>query len=225
MWPYGYTYTDVPADMTTRRPRRARIGSARRWPRPTATSPSRRATCTSRRARPATTCTGCYRVFSYTFEMSVKDYLDDSLIASETGPEQGGGPVPDRACLVPARGPRGGDADRALRRRSTTTSRSHEGWALDPYGTDTAPMSARWNRGDPAATSAGGLRCSWAPLRRGSRDFSTGLAAGSSANGYDLDGVSTIRSTPITLASSGHQRLSFRWSFAHDGHATAAPTR
>ena len=56
----------------------------------------------------------------------------------------------------------------------------------------------------------------------GSRDFSTGLAAGSSANGYDLDGVSTIRSTPITLASSGHQQLSFRWSFAHDGHATAA---
>jgi hypothetical protein len=56
----------------------------------------------------------------------------------------------------------------------------------------------------------------------GSRDFSTGLAAGSSADAYDLDGVSTIRSTPFTLSSTGHQQLFFRWSFAHDARATSA---
>ena len=59
--------------------------SASTWPRPTATSPSRRATSTSARARRATTSTGCTGSSRTPSRCRVKDYPDDSLIASETG--------------------------------------------------------------------------------------------------------------------------------------------
>ena len=59
---------------------------------------------------------GMYRIFSYTFEMSVVDYPDDSLINAETGSQQGGRPLPDRTGVVPTRGPGSGDPDRPLRR-------------------------------------------------------------------------------------------------------------
>ena len=62
------------------RPHRPRDGRRR-----TATSPSRRATCTSPPGTTRDYAYGVYRIFSYTFEMSNRDYMDDSLIASETG--------------------------------------------------------------------------------------------------------------------------------------------
>ena len=46
MWPYGYTLRERPVGHDGRRPRRARRSSAGTWPRRTATSRSRRATCT-----------------------------------------------------------------------------------------------------------------------------------------------------------------------------------
>ena len=64
---------------------RCRIIGKTHGQRPTATSPSRRATCTSARGRRRDYQYGVYRIFAYTFEMSVVDYPDDSLIASETG--------------------------------------------------------------------------------------------------------------------------------------------
>ena len=50
----------------------------------------------------------------------------------------------------------------------------------------------------------------------------TGALAGSSANAYDLDGRTSIRSAPIKLPASLGQRLTFRYVFAHDDKATAA---
>jgi hypothetical protein len=164
---------------------------------------------------------GIWRVFSFTFEMSVKDYVDDSLISSETGRNKEAVlSLIDRSwCPLailgePTRTARCGPFDDDLE--------VARGWAVNPSGTDTAPISARWDRGDPASTSAGGVAMQLGSAVSGSRDFSTGRAAGSSANSYDLDGVSTIRSTPFTVATSGHQQLVFRWSFAHDARATSA---
>ena len=85
MWPYGYTYADVPADMTTTTTR-ARVASARhggdeRLPARTGSD----LYITSGTTRDY--LYGIYRVFAYTFEMSVKDYADDSVINAETGPQ------------------------------------------------------------------------------------------------------------------------------------------
>ena len=52
--------------------------------------------------------------------------------------------------------------------------------------------------------------------------FVTGLAAGSSAAARDLDGSTTIRSTPITLPAGTGQRLTFRWQFSHAANSSSA---
>jgi aminopeptidase S len=51
----------------------------------------------------------------------------------------------------------------------------------------------------------------------------TGGAAGSSANANDVDGGTTSVTSPeFTLSVPLHQKLQFRYTFAHDHTATAA---
>ena len=84
MWPYGYTYADVPSDMTTAdHSALAIIGkhmASTNGYKPEQASDLYLTSGTTRDYE-----YGVYRIFSYTFELSVKDYPDDSLIASETG--------------------------------------------------------------------------------------------------------------------------------------------
>ena len=84
MWPYGYTMTNVPSDMTTQdHAALAKIGrhmAATNGYKPEQASDLYISSGTSRDYQ-----YGVYRIFAYTFEMSAKDYPDDSLIASETG--------------------------------------------------------------------------------------------------------------------------------------------
>ena len=102
MWPYGYTYDEHPerhddAPTTTRS-----STWAGRWRAPTATGRSRRATCTSRSGTTRDYAYGTYRIFSYTFEMSNGDYLDDSQDRLGDRPEQERRAVPGGARLVSA---------------------------------------------------------------------------------------------------------------------------
>ena len=73
MWPYGYTHTDVPADMTTDDHAALRkIGrrmAASNGYRPQQASELYISSGTSRDY-----LYGTYRVFSYTFELSIRDY-------------------------------------------------------------------------------------------------------------------------------------------------------
>ena len=84
MWPYGYTMSNVPADMTTQdHAALAAIGkhmAATNGYKPEQASDLYISSGTSRDYQ-----YGVYRIFAYTFEMSVKDYPDDSMISSETG--------------------------------------------------------------------------------------------------------------------------------------------
>ena len=92
LWPYGYTQTDVPADMTTATtPRWSR--SASTWPRPTATRRCSRARCTSPTATRSTGRTATQRIWMYTMELypshskvsgNARFYPADELIARET---------------------------------------------------------------------------------------------------------------------------------------------
>ena len=78
LWPYGYTKTDVPGDMTPRiTPRWSR--SASRWPPRTATRPCSRAACTSPTVTRSTGRTATKRIFMYTFEL----YPSHSQVSSD----------------------------------------------------------------------------------------------------------------------------------------------
>ena len=85
MWPYAATTANLPSDMTSQdRAALVTIGKAHGVPE-RLPSRCRRATCTSRRARPRTGCTARTGSFAYTVELSAVDYPKDTAIASETG--------------------------------------------------------------------------------------------------------------------------------------------
>ena len=205
-------------DERTTTPRSSRIG--RRWRRPTATSPSRRATCTSRRARPATTLYGIVPDLLVHVRDVVTRLPGRLADRVRDRPEQGRRPVPRRTGLVPAGGP-GQPTRRALRRvrrRLRGRTRLGDGPGRHRHGA----TSRRVEPGDPAGTSRQAGRSSLAPSHPGRATSSTGPGGRVVRQRQRPRRRSTIRSTPITLPSSAGQQLFFRWSFAHDGHATAA---
>ena len=93
------------------------------------------------------------------------------------------------------------------------------GWTVNPDGTDTA-TAGRFARGNPSPTTYNGVRMQADSTASGRYAFITGLPAGSSPNSYDLDGRTTIRSIPITLPAVPGE-LTFRYSFAHGPTSTS----
>jgi hypothetical protein len=219
MWPYGYTYTNVPADMTVDdQAALVYIGkkmASTNGYRPQQASDLYITTGTSRDY-----LYGTYRTFSYTFELSIKDYPDDALIAAETGRnkeavlylmERAWCPLSVRGATVTAARCGAFDDDMEVRR----------GWTVNPDGTDTAPSTGRFVRSNPASTAWEGPK-QLGTTTSGSLALVTGALAGSSANAYDLDGRTSIRSARIKLPTTLGQRLTFRYVFAHDDRATTA---
>ena len=154
MWPYGYTMTDVPGDMTSQDHAAlsliGRTMAKTNGYKPEQASDLYISSGTSRDYQ-----YGVYRIFTYTFEMSVVAYPDDSLIEAETGRNKEAALyVMERAWCplsvlgAPVRTARCGAFDDDLE--------VYSGWIVNPDGTDTAPASARWVRADPAATSSNG---------------------------------------------------------------------
>jgi carboxypeptidase T len=219
MWPYGYTYRDIPSDMTVA-DHSALVAIGKHMASSNGYRPEQASDLYLTSGTTRDYLYGMYRTFAYTFEMSVKDYPDDSLIASETGRNKEAVLYLMERAWCPlsvggatARTARCGafDDDMEVRR----------GWTTNPDGTDTAAASARFVRGNPASTSSSGpkqLGTTWS----GSMAFVTGAPAGASANANDLDGSSTIRSAVIRLPATLGQRLTFRYVFAHDANSTSA---
>ncbi|MFL5757135.1 MAG: M14 family zinc carboxypeptidase [Chloroflexota bacterium] len=219
MWPYGYTTTDVPGDMTVN-DHSALAAIGRRMATTNGYRPQQASDLYITRGREADYAYGRYRIFSYTFEMSVVDYPDDSLIVSETGrnkeavlylAERAWCPYSILGTTVTAARCGAFDDDLEVGR----------GWTVNPDGTDTSPASARWARGNPAGTAYGGVTIQQGTVSSGSAALVTGLPAGTAPSAYDLDGRTTVRSPAITLPSAVGQHLTFRYVFAHDARATA----
>ena len=96
-----------------------------------------------------------------------------------------------------------------------------KGWVANPAGSDTA-VTGRWERGDPEPTDSSGPK-QLGTTTSGVNDLVTGRTAGASAGANDIDGGSTsIRSTTITLPSSGDLTLSFNQYFAHGSNSSTA---
>jgi hypothetical protein len=162
---------------------------------------------------------GTYRIFAYTFELSIRDYPRTPMIAKETArnkeailwlAERAWCPLAVLGAEVRTARCGAFDDDLEVTR----------GWTVNPGGTDTAP-SGRWERGNPAGTTVSGRTLQPTTVPSGSRALVTGAAAGSSANANDLDGLTTVRSVPITLPMGAGQTLSFRYLWAHAANSTS----
>jgi carboxypeptidase T len=219
MWPYGYTMSDVPADMTVQdHSALAFIGrhmAKTNGYRPQQASDLYITSGTSRDYQ-----YGVYRIFAYTFEMSIKDYPDDSMIAPETGRnKQAVLYLMERAwCPLSVLG----SAVRIARCGAFDDDLEvYRGWIGNPDGTDTAPANARFVRANPASTTSAGPK-QLGTVRSGAKAFVTGAPAGATANSNDLDGRTSIRSHAIDLPAGLGQRLTFAYVFAHGAGSTSA---
>jgi hypothetical protein len=220
MWPYGYTLANIPVDMTVD-DHNALVAIGRHI---AATNGYRAEQASDLYISSGTSRDyeyGTYRIFAYTIELSVKDYPDDALIASETGRnkeavlyllERAGCPL---AVL--------GTATRIARCGAFDDDLEiNRAWKINPDGTDTA-TAGTWQRGNPAPTSTAAGRKQPDTVTSGRYAFTTGTAAGATASSYDLDGGRTSVASPsIRLPATAHQKLQFRWSFAHDTTARSA---
>jgi murein tripeptide amidase MpaA len=220
MWPYGYTYTDVPGDMTAQdRAALVRIGK-----RMASTNGYRPQQASDLYITSGTTRDyeyGRYRIFAYTFELSSVDYPRAWRIPGETSrnreavlylAEQAWCPMAVLGATVTTARCGAFDDDLEVSR----------GWTVNPDGTDTAPASGRWARGNPAGTTAAGVTMQPTTTPSGRMALVTGLRAGDNAGTYDLDGRTTVRSAPITLPAGTGQTMSFRYLWAHTARSSAA---
>ena len=160
-------------------------------------------------------------MFSFTFELSAVDYPKSGAIGPETArnkeavlwlAERAWCPLSILGTTV--RDARCGALDDDLEVYRT--------WKTDPDGTDTAPASARWTRGNPAGTTISGVTGQPTTTPSGRSALVSGLPAGSRSYSYDLDGRTTVRSPSIAVPDEAGQRLTFRWLLAHGANASSA---
>ena len=220
MWPYGYTKKNVPPDMTSLDHLALRdIG--RHMAKTNGYKPEQGSDLYITHGGSRDYLYGTYRIFAYTFEMSNRDYPKTSFIAPETGrnkeavlwlAERAWCPLSVLGASVRQVHCGAFDDDFEVGR----------GWTVNPDGTDTAPASGRFARGNPDSSNGGGVQLQPSTVKSGQAAFATGLSAGSSANANDLDGLTTIQSAPITLPSGTGQRYGFSFYFGHAANASSA---
>jgi carboxypeptidase T len=218
MWPYGYTLVNIPGDMT-RDDHAALVALGRHMASTNGYKPEQASDLYLSSGTTRDYEYGQYRIFSYTFEMSNRDYPNDNWIAGETGRNREAVLYLAERANCPL-GVLGGALKTARCGAFDDDLEVARGWTVNPDGTDTA-TSGRFARGNPAATSSSGPK-QLGNVTSGSQAFVTGAAAGSSANANDLDGRSTIRSIPIDLAAGAGKKLTFRYVFAHNAASSGA---
>jgi hypothetical protein len=220
MWPYAATTADLPSDMT-RQDRAALVTIGKRIAARNGYRPMQASDLYVASGTTADWLYGTYRTIAYTIELSSVDYPRDTAIASETGRNKDAvlyllerAWCPLAVVSTTVRDARCGAFDDDLE--------VGRGWTVNPDGTDTAPASARWVRGNPSGTRVSGVTLQPTSTPSGRAAFVTGRLAGDRPSAYDLDGLTTIRSPRITLPGTIGQRLTFRWFLGHAASATGA---
>jgi carboxypeptidase T len=223
LWPYSYTKTDVPRDMTLD-DHAAFVALGQRVAALNGYKPSQGSDLYPVFGDQDDWSYHEYRIFAYTIEMSkgalkryyptqeelardIADNRDAVLTFLEFAdcPHRAAGL--DRAC-----GPLNDDFEIA------------RGWQVNPAGTDTA-TAGQWQREVPQKTATGAGVKQRALPPSGMYALVTGAAAGANASANDIDGgTTTARSPAVTLggdASTGWT-LTFSYTFAHNARATSA---
>jgi len=222
LWPYGYTKTDVPSDMTIEDQRTFR-GLGRQMAARNGYRPMQSSDLYVTDGDQIDWMYGRHRIFSFTWELFPKQtgsdatdhYSPDEVIDRET--------TRNRAALLYTL--RMASCPYAVIGRQQANCgaffddfEGSKGWTLDPDGSDTA-VSGRWQRANPAPTSTDGRPWQLDAAISGSRALATGTAAGASPGANDLDGTTTTRSAPLALPARVGP-LSLRYYLAHAADAS-----
>ena len=220
MWPYAATTTNLPADMTSQ-DRSALVTIGKAMASRNGYTPMQASDLYVASGTTADWLYGTYRLSAYTVEMSAVDYPKDTAIAAETGRNRDAvlyllerAWCPLAVVSAAVREARCGAFDDDLE--------VARGWTVNPDGTDTAPASARWARGNPSGTRVSGVTLQPTATPSGVAAFVTGRLAGDRPSAYDLDGLTTIRSPQIRLPGTLGQRLFFRWFLGHAASSSSA---
>jgi len=221
LWPYGYTRTDRPADMTAD-DQRAFVAIGRAMASRNGYRPMQSSDLYITDGDEGDWLYGTHRIFAFTIELAARTASGDDPPDEAIGPET----KRNRTALLHLID-RAGCPWAAIGREIANCGAFYDdleartGWTVDPDGSDTA-TAGRWARGDAAQTRYGGVGIQPGTAPSGRRVLATGLAAGATARSYDLDGgVTTVLSPPIDLPAGTGQLLTLRWSFAHGADATA----
>ena len=223
LWPYGYTYADVPYDMTVD-DHAALVALGRAMASTNGYAAMQSSSLYVTDGDQIDWAYGRHRIFMFTFEMypdpssSIsRFYPPDEVIGRETSRNreavlyllsQAWCPY---AVIGKARTHCGAFFD---------DFEIHRGWRVNPFGTDTA-TSGRWQRANPEPTFANGPK-QVGTTTSGSVDLVTGVVATRSSVGNDVDGgVTSILSPAISLPAWSGQKLAFRYYFAHDSYSTS----
>jgi hypothetical protein len=237
LWPYGYTYTAVPSDMT-QDDHDVFVAMGQTMAGSNGYTPQQSSALYISDGDMTDWAYGVHKIFAYTFEMY------------PTGSNPGFYPPDER---IPTETARNREAALYLLEQSDCPYRSigkssqycggvtptptptptpgvtvfsddfetNTGWTLNPSSNDTA-TTGTWERADPAATTSSGTKQLGTTVS-GVYDLVTGPLAGTDAGSYDIDGGKTsIRSPNITLPSSGTLTLSFSYYLAHGTNSSSA---
>jgi carboxypeptidase T len=221
LWPYGYTRTDVPADMT-KDDEAALEALGRRMASKNGYHPMQSSSLYITDGDEIDWAYGRHRIFMYTFEL-YPSHSQVSTIARFYPPDE----------VITRETERNKDAILYLMEqagcRYTIIAKDKincgpifddfeiwRGWVVNPDRTD-ATRAGAWQRADPAATAY-----QLGTAVSGRSVLVTGAAAGSTASANDLDGgPTTIRSPAITLPNPVGN-LTFRYYLAHGSNSTAS---
>lgn len=225
LWPYGYTKTNLPADMSAE-DHATFVAMGRAMAARNGYRAQQSSDLYVTDGDQIDWMYGRHRIFSFTWELYPPEtatvwgdhYPPDEAIAPQT--------ARNRTALLYLLD----IADcpyRAIGRQNANCGaffddmEIYRGWSTNPDGTDTA-TNGHWARRNPGPTSSGGRPMQLDATVSGSQAIVTGGPSGASANQYDLDGgATTMRSAPIHLpAVTGP--LTFRYYFAHGTNSSSA---
>jgi hypothetical protein len=219
MWPYGYTTTNVPGDMT-RDDAAALTAIGKTMAASNGYKPEQASDLYITSGTSRDWLYGRYRVFAYTIELSPDStpYPKASAIPTETGRNKSAVLylMERAACpysVIDKERTRCGAFDDDLE--------VARGWTVNPLGTDTA-TGGKWVRANPQGTSSSGPK-QLGTVPSGSSALVTAYKAGATASSYDVDGgTTTVQSPAIDLPGNAGQKLTFRYYFAHRSNASSA---
>jgi hypothetical protein len=221
LWPYGYTRTNVPSDMT-RDDQAALVTMGRKMAARNDYTPMQSSSLYITDGDQIDWAYGVHRIFMYTFELYpshskvssiARFYPPDEVISRETARNKSA-----ILYLISAAGCRY-SAIGKIKTHCGPLFDDFEistGWKVDRDGTDTA-TGGTWQRGNPSPTSK-----QLGTTTSGSKALVTGALAGSGRFSHDLDGgVTTVSSPKVTLPSTTGS-LTFRYYFAHGRDSSTA---
>jgi murein tripeptide amidase MpaA len=223
LWPYGYTKTDIPPDMTTD-DHAAFVAMGKAMASLNGYKAEQSSQLYITDGDQIDWLYAVQRIFSFTWELYPPEtstvwgdhYPADENIAPQTARNRGA-----LLYFIDI----AGCPYRAIGKEKTDCGPFRDdfeifrGWTRNPYGSDTA-TSGMWSLTAPQATSIGGVPLQLGRAYSGQFAMVTGGLANGSANANDLDGGSTtVRSAPVALPSTVGS-LTFRYYFAHAANSS-----